>query len=775
MNRFFTLCLFASLTVSVAMADSPRLAGEFGRAIAVGDGHLFISSSGGFHNTPMVHVYVQGEDHRWILKNSLSGPDSGAPDFGKALAYDRGILAVVGQSMVYIYEQETENGDFVLSDQVEAGDASTFGSALSLEYGWLAVSALDADDIGQVHLLKQNSEGDWIKTAVLKGPEETDSSMYGYAFSMDQGRLLIGSPEACAAYLYESQGDEWGLSATLSCGELSAESKYGMAVDLSGDLAVIGAPQSNSYQGAAVVWRWENHEDAGWKEFKILSPENSSFQLFGLHVQIKDSQQILVGVPNFPGRNSEVEGAVRIYSLMENEDADSYASLEGITFAVGSTIAIDGKMMVVGSPAAAYGEGIAALLQSNGSTWDVTQELFHVGYQMPGEADVVCEGGQAAGFDCGLVDLVSFLPNEQMEMNRGVRLSDVWGWTDSQTGIEYGLIGHMEGTVFVDLSNPSMPKYLGTLPRTKGSPGSTWRDVKVYKDHAFIVADGAQEHGMQIFDLRQLRSLDSLPVEFEATAHYDLIHSAHNIVINEETGFAFAVGASAGGETCGGGLHMIDIREPQAPSFAGCFADASTGRRQTGYSHDAQCVIYNGPDSEFSGREICFGANETAISISDVTDKENPVAIGTGSYPDAAYVHQGWLSEDHAYFFQNDEHDELTGKVDKTRTLVWDVSDLSDPIMIRQFFGPTSATDHNLYVQGDLMYQTNNASGLRIIDVSTPENPVEIAHFDTTPYGTDEAGFNGTWSSYPYFGSGIIVVTSRREGLFILRKQPIDI
>ncbi|MDE2828464.1 MAG: choice-of-anchor B family protein [Bacteroidota bacterium] len=386
-----------------------------------------------------------------------------------------------------------------------------------------------------------------------------------------------------------------------------------------------------------------------------------------------------------------------------------------------------------------------------------------------------CDDGRAEVFDCGHVDLASFLPNEEMGMNRGVRLSDVWEWTDPETGIEYGLIGHLEGTVFIDLSIPSSPKYLGALPRTQGSPGSTWRDIKVYKDHAFIVADGAREHGMQIFDLTQLRGLVDPPVEFESTAHYDRIHSAHNIVINEETGFAFAVGASAGGETCGGGLHIIDIREPLNPVFAGCFADETTGRRKTGYSHDAQCVIYSGPDTDYTGREICFGANETAISISDVTDKENPVAIGTGSYPDATYVHLGWLTEDHSYFFQNDELDEMRNKVDKTRTLIWDVNDLSDPIMIREYYGPTSASDHNLYIHGNLMYQANYKSGLRIIDVSSPEDPVEIGYFDTTPHGTDEAGIDGTWSSYPYFESGIIVVTSIREGVFILKKQPADI
>ena len=66
-------------------------------------------------------------------------------------------------------------------------------------------------------------------------------------------------------------------------------------------------------------------------------------------------------------------------------------------------------------------------------------------------------------------------------------------------------------------------------------------------------------------------------------------------MINEDTGFAYAVGNSMGGETCGGALHMIDIREPLNPKFAGCFADPALGLQRTGYTHDAQCVIYHGP------------------------------------------------------------------------------------------------------------------------------------------------------------------------------------
>ena len=262
------------------------------------------------------------------------------------------------------------------------------------------------------------------------------------------------------------------------------------------------------------------------------------------------------------------------------------------------------------------------------------------------------------------------------------------------------------------------------------------------------------------------------PVTYTEAVHYDRIHSAHNVVIDEATGYALTVGSSQGGETCGGGLHMINIQDPTSPTFAGCFADTTTGRARTGYSHDAMCTVYHGPDSEHRGKEICFGANETALSIADVSDKAQPVAIAKASYPNVGYSHQGWITDDHRYFYMNDELDELSGSVAGTRTLVWDVSDLDDPILAKEYVSSNRATAHNLYIRGHLMFQSNYVSGLRVLDVSDPQQPIDVGYFDTVPVGDDEPGFGGSWSNYPYFKSGIVVVTSKEEGLFVLRPRP---
>ncbi|MFW6084705.1 MAG: choice-of-anchor B family protein [Gemmatimonadota bacterium] len=413
--------------------------------------------------------------------------------------------------------------------------------------------------------------------------------------------------------------------------------------------------------------------------------------------------------------------------------------------------------------ATAKGVGTAVVLARSGAAQQGASAAFEPAAVTGGE--VACSGGTAAGFPCDGVDLVSYLPLSELGAPAQVELNDMWGWKDSTTSREYALVGRTDGISFVDVTDPLNPAVVGFLPSP--TTAALWRDVKVYANHAYVVADGSLGHGVQIFDLTRLRGATGA-MTFDEDGRYTEVSSVHNIAINEATGFAYTVGNNGGGNPCGPGLHVIDLSDPASPTFAGCFTDPTTGRSLTGYTHDVQCVIYDGPDAEHAGREICIGSNETALSIADVTDKDEPVALSTGSYPDAAYVHQGWLTEDHRYFIQNDELDELNGAQASTRMLVWDVEDLDDPILVEEHFGPSGATDHNLYVRGDLLFHSNYHFGLRVVDVSNPTAPVELGYFDTHP-SDDDPGFKGSWSNYPWFDDGIIGVTSAREGFFLLR------
>lgn len=381
-------------------------------------------------------------------------------------------------------------------------------------------------------------------------------------------------------------------------------------------------------------------------------------------------------------------------------------------------------------------------------------------------ARVNCQSGFANEYPCNSADMLAQVDVQDLLGGLDTASSetnDVWGWTDAETGKEYVLVGMNGGVSFVEIADPINPIVLGFLPTPTRT--AIWRDIKVYSDHAFVVADNAGSHGMQVFDLTQLRNVANPPQLFEETTNYSNINSAHNIVINEDTGFAYIVGGSGGGETCGGGIHMVNIQDPTSPTFAGC--------SDTGYTHDAQCVVYNGPDTDHQGKEICVESSVKDIVITDVSDKANPSVIGSGSYPTIEYAHQGWLTEDHRYFFQDDELDE-SRRGNSTKTIVWDFIDLDDPVVLTEYEAATPNIDHNLYVRDGFMFQSNYTAGLRILDVNDPANPVEIAFFDTFP-ANNNLGFSGTWSNYPFFESEVIAVTSDFRGLFLIESNAVSI
>jgi choice-of-anchor B domain-containing protein len=369
---------------------------------------------------------------------------------------------------------------------------------------------------------------------------------------------------------------------------------------------------------------------------------------------------------------------------------------------------------------------------------------------------VPCENGMAGIYPCQGYNLLSRVTLEEFNSQTG---NDNWGWTDPETGIEYVLNGLDDGVGFVSIEDPVNPVYLGKLP-TATDP-SPWRDVKVYNNHAFIVSE-AQNHGLQVFDLTRLRGLTEVQ-SFTEDAVLNDLGNAHNIAINEDTGFAYVVGS----QLYNGGPVFININDPKNPSVTGGFEAAS-------YTHDAQIVVYQGPDLNYTGKELLFASNSDGgannkVVILDVTDKENPEWIQSITYENGGYTHQGYLSEDQRYFLLGDELDELNFG-SPTLTKIFDLSDLSNPKLHLNYFAGVNAIDHNGYTKGDQFFIASYTAGLRVLDLSgIDEKKVEeMGYFDTYPVNNN-AAFAGAWNVYPYFESGVIAINDINSGLFLVK------
>jgi choice-of-anchor B domain-containing protein len=770
----------------------PVGAQQFGAAAAVGDGVVLISEPVQDAGPATVHVFRRAGG-QWVSDGTLSRPD-GAPErdyFGRALAIDGNTLLVGGTTVeestgtVWQFERTATGWDFVgqlRPPEVQVGDS--YGRGAVTGGGLLFVSSLGHQGTGAVWAFRREADGRWVQEARILPEGAGEQHFFGWsmAYDPDAGRLLVGAitpptQNRGAAYIYRREAPgQWTREAEFPASpEAPAGLQLGMAVAWLDGMALVGAPGADGFMGE--VRSWERNAMTGeWTPaITLTAHDRQPGGQFGSALAVRESQ-LWVGAPGS-------DGAGRVYQIGYDAaggrflDVTKVAGLDtDIGDGFGSVLAVGPEVAVVGQTGDDFNMGSAIILDRAGEEWQATAKVMGPDPEslptLTGE-DVRCQSEMADQFPCENIDIRSFLPVSAIGGGRGAETNDVWGWTDPQSGREYALVGRTDGTAFIDISDPNQPVYLGNLPKTPGSRGNSWRDIKVYQNHAYVVADGALNHGMQVFDLTRLRSVPNPPATFEPDVLYEGIASAHNIVINEETGFAYAVGSNSGGESCGGAYHIIDIREPKNPTFAGCFGDSRTGQAGTGYSHDAMCIVYDGPDTEHRGKEICFGSNETALSIADLTDKSNPRPISVADYPNVGYAHQGWITPDHRYFYMNDEGDEMAAvqagqPMTGTRTLIWDVEDLDDPIMVKEHFGETFTIDHNLYIVDDLMYQSNYVSGLRILDIRDPLNPTEVGLLDTVPW-SEEVEFDGSWSNYPYFESGTIVVSSGKEGVFFVR------
>jgi choice-of-anchor B domain-containing protein len=810
--RLLPLLTLAPVVFSLAGSAASRT--EYASVVLVGTDEIFVGEPANQSRPGRVYVYRKtGRD--WLEAAILESPTAAVNDgFGSALSIDGDRLAVrSGPATVHLFRKD--GGGWKHAGSIAAakipGEPGGFGTSLVLVADWLFIGKqapeplvfgpppdASAQPVGQVHVFKRGANGDYAHHSTLAAPGNSNpGDRFGVAIAADASTLLIGAPGHAkgTGIVYELglEGDTWTHARSFASSALAGNDAFGMNVVLQGDQAVVASPnRPGRAYGSVYIFRRIREGDrpgatpapAGsrgnvvWQELRRLSPPASSrSDGFAMAIAASD-RDVLVGAWPADG----LIGRVYVFPVGKEFSVDGVrvlSPLGGDAMRAGSSVSVRGNVAAVGAPFAMNGAGGLLIYERDEfGGWRPHQPMISPPIdELPAltGAERRCPSTRKIEmFDCGATDLLAFLPPSKLSHNgRYSQMSSIWGWTDSETNREWAIIGRSDGATFVDITKPTTPLTVADLPLTDGARPSMWREIKVYRNHAYIVSDGSGPHGVQVFDLTRLRSLKpapgGAPQRVLADAVYRNVGSVHNIVINEDSGFAYAVGSGGGGQTCGGGLHMIDIRKPKNPTFAGCFSDTSTGMAKTGYSHDAQCVTYRGPDKRYAGREICIGSNETAISVADVTDKANPKAISRATYPTVAYIHQGWFDDAQRYFYVNDEGDEVTGTAKKTRTLIWDLVDLENPILAKEHLGVESSTDHNLYIKGQLMFQANYTSGLRVLSIADSVNPKEVAFFDTAPYHPNTPGFHGAWSVFPFFKSGTIIVSSIEQGLFVVR------
>lgn len=341
-----------------------------------------------------------------------------------------------------------------------------------------------------------------------------------------------------------------------------------------------------------------------------------------------------------------------------------------------------------------------------------------------------------------LILTVSTVLNAQLNMDsvgrinyifeHATMLNDVWGYVD-ETGVEYGLIGAEKGTAIAELSDPANPTEVFWEPGMT----SIWRDLKTWGDYAYVTTEAL--NGLLIIDMSPLPASNALTTSYYTGPNGSEWQSAHNLYI-DSSGYAYIFGANRGN----GGVIILDVHtDPMNPIEVGVFDDW--------YVHDG----FVQRDTMYLGH-----INEGFMSMVDVSDKANPVLLGTANTP-STFSHNVWTTANGQFAFTTDEvSDGYIG--------AYDVSDPTNIVELDRIQSSPGAgvIPHNTHVLDNYIITSYYSDGVVVHDVTYPYNMIEVGNYDT--YFDQTTSFDGCWGAYPYLPSGLILATDRSEGFFVL-------
>lgn len=321
------------------------------------------------------------------------------------------------------------------------------------------------------------------------------------------------------------------------------------------------------------------------------------------------------------------------------------------------------------------------------------------------------------------------------------RYNDIWGWANDE-GQEFAIIGSTEAIHIIDVTEPTNPTEVQRIAGADAGFYLVHRDMKVYKDHLYCVADEGSNSTLQIIDLTGLP--DTATQVYNSN---EFVVTSHNIFIDTAQARLYILGRSST-------TSVLDISDPTAPVHLATYPKPGF---PLPYVHDAYIENH-------IGYMNCAG---DGLWVADFTDPDNPIALGSlEDYPGADYNHSGWMAKDGQHYFMCDE-------THSSPMTVIDVSDPSD-LQVAAVFELGRWDDeipHNPLVKDDLLYVSHYYDGMQVFDVSNPTNPIQAAEYDTYP-DENEAWYSGNWGVYPYLPSGNILLSDMQYGLYVVEKLP---
>lgn len=316
----------------------------------------------------------------------------------------------------------------------------------------------------------------------------------------------------------------------------------------------------------------------------------------------------------------------------------------------------------------------------------------------------------------------------------------VWGYV-APDGKEYAILGGALGTSFFNISDSANIYEVDFFPTTINfsdpDQGVLWKEMKVYSHYAYVVSE-ADTSGVEIYDLQYLPDTVLFVKKFTAPGH----RSTHSV--SQEGHYLYLNGSNA---SFGQGIAVLDLIDPVNPVLR--------GKWNTRYVHDCRVLR----DTIFA-----MNINDGNVTVIDAGNKDSLKTISQWLNLPNPSPHNNALTSDRKYLYSTDE----VGAIPRL-IKIWNIQDLTNVTQVSTW-QPTNITTsivHNVEIYGDTAVIAHYTAGVRVLDISNPAQPSEIAWYDTYPSNNGNT-YTGCWGVYK-FPSGKIAASDMKTGLYVLK------
>src|SRR6266540_2518832 len=296
----------AKLTASDAAAGD-----IFGFSVAVTGDTDVVGASGDNMLAGSAYVFVRSGTS-WSQQAKLTASDAAASDtFGLSVAVS-GDTAVVGAisddtdagpdaGSAYVFVRSgtgwSQQAKLTASD---AASGDRFGDAVGISGNTVVVGASDAaSDAGSAYVFVRSGTS-WSQQAMLTASDAAASDLFGRSVAVSGDTAVVGAisddtdagPDAGSAYVFVRSGTGWSQQAKLTASDAASGDRFGDAVGISGDTAVVGAQFGDTIAGSAYVFV---RSGTSWsQQAKLTASDAAAFDFFGAAVAIS-GDTVVVG------------------------------------------------------------------------------------------------------------------------------------------------------------------------------------------------------------------------------------------------------------------------------------------------------------------------------------------------------------------------------------------------------------------------------------------------------------------------------------------------